>query len=663
MTPGPTHQRMASDIWAVVDLLRGDYRRSEYGRVILPFTVLRRLDTAMAPALGSGRTTGAAPAASRGREHFPGADTALPFRNTSGQTFKTIAADPANAAARLRDYIGGFSGNVRAITERFEVDREITRLENAGLLHLVAGRFASMEGLDALSGHDMGYVFEHLIRKFHENAAAESGEHFTPREVIRLMVSLLTAPDEDRIRDPGATVSILDPACGTGGMLTVAEDMIRQASPGARIDLHGQELNAEAWATCESEMLLRGRSGAVRFGNSLSDDGYRGRTFDYMLANPPFGVDWKRVRKEIEAERDLGPAGRFGAGLPRVSDGSFLFLQHMLAKMNPVPGKGSRLAIVFSGSPLFAGAADSGESEIRRWVLENDWLEGIVALPDQLFYNTGIGTYIWILSNRKPEPLRGRVILLDARGQWEKMRRPLGSKRKQISEEQAARVTGLYTAAPAVAADDSHPDRGKVKILRTADFGYRRITVERPLRLRFEITGDALTAFASSRALSQWDGRGAFRAAARGLLGTVWRTRAEAAGAMTTAAAGAGVRWPPPGPVMKGIWSAISVPDPCGEIQRSKDGTPEPDPGLRDCENVPLDEDIHAYLTREVIPHVPDAWIDETKTKTGYEIPFTRYFYTYTPPRPLSQIDAELRDTERQIQKLLSEITGWPEQG
>lgn len=660
MTAGPAHQRMASDIWAVVDLLRGNYRPGEYGRVILPFTVLRRLDAVMTRARGGGRVTGTSPAA-RDQPRLARTDAELPFCNTSGQTFETIAADPATTAASLRDYIGGFSGNVREVTGRFGLDREITRLADAGLLHPVVGKFASMQGLDRLSGHDMGYVLEHLIRRFHENAAAETGEHFTPREVVRLMASLLTAPDQDRIRAPGATVSILDPACGTGGMLTAAEDMIRQVNPGARVDLSGQELNAEAWATCESEMLLRGRAGAVHLGNSLTGDAYPGRTFDYMLANPPFGVDWKHDRKEIEAERDQGPAGRFSAGLPRVSDGSLLFLQHMISKMNPIPGKGTRLAVVFSGSPLFAGAAGSGESEIRRWILENDWLEGIVALPDQLFYNTEISTYIWILSNRKPEALRGKVILLDARDQWEKMRRPLGGKRKQVSEEQAARTTRLYAAAPVVAADESHPDHSKVKVFRTAEFGYRRVTVERPLRLRFELTGATLTALADARPLSNWDGRAAFLAAARGLLGTTWRTRAEAADAIGAAATGAGVSWPPPGPVMKAIWPAISVPDPHGEIQKRKDGSPEPDPELRDYENVPLEEDTRAYLAREVTPYVPDAWIDETKTKAGYEIPFTRYFYAAAPQRSLAEIDADLRDSAREIRKLLSEITGQAE--
>jgi type I restriction enzyme M protein len=326
--------------------------------------------------------------------------------------------------------------------------------------------------------------------------------------------------------------------------------------------------------------------------------------------------------------------------------------------MNPVSDRGSRLAIVFNGSPLFTGAAGSGESEIRRWILENDWLEGIVALPDQLFYNTGISTYFWVLSNRKAEALRGKVILLDARDQWEKMRKSLGDKRKRISDDQIKHVTSLYVNAVEVAADSEHPDHSKVKIFNTTDFGYHRITVERPLKLRFEITEDTLAALEASKPLAKWDGRDALIAALRGLLGTVWWTKAEATDAMHATAAAEGALWPSSTPVLKGLWSAVSVPDPEGEVQKAKDGSAEPDPDLRDYENVPLNEDIDDYFAREVFPHVPDAWIDRSKTKVGYEIPFTRHFYVYTPPRPLAEIDAELRDLEQQIQRLLGEVTG-----
>jgi type I restriction enzyme M protein len=377
-----------------------------------------------------------------------------------------------------------------------------------------------------------------------------------------------------------------------------------------------------------------------------------------MLANPPFGVEWKKVKDEVEAEAEIGHAGRFGAGLPRINDGSFLFLQHMISKMDPVEDKGARLAIVFNGSPLFTGAAGSGESEIRRWILENDWLEGIVALPDQLFYNTGISTYFWILSNRKAEALRGKVILLDARDQWEKMRKSLGDKRKQISEDQIRHITELYMNALSVAAVDEHPDHGKVKIFSTRDFGYHRITVERPLKQRFEITEDTLAALESSKPLAKWDRRDVFVSALRDLLGTVWWTKKEASAALLAAARTSGALWPSMTSYQKAIWSAVSVSDHEGEVQQDRDGTPLPDPDLRDYENVSLDEDTNVYFAREVTPHVPEAWIDYSKTKVGYEIPFTRHFYVYTPPRPLAEIDAELRDLEFQIQKLLGEVTG-----
>ena len=647
---------MASDIWAVADLLRGEYKRHEYGQVILPFTVLRRLDAVMAPTRDAVRARDAA-LSMQNKEKLLEKTAGLPFYNVSRQDFTTIASDAPQVAKNLQDYRNGFSANVREILARFDFDNQVTRLAEAKLLYAVVGRFKDMKDLDKLSNHEMGYVFEHLIRKFAEDSNETAGEHFTPREVIELMVNLLIAPDTDTITGAHPVINILDPACGTGGMLTTAADHIKSINPDADVYLFGQELNGESWAVCESEMLLRDQRGTVELGNSFSNDKFPGRRFDYMLANPPFGVEWKKVKDAVEAEAEIGYAGRFGAGLPRINDGSFLFLQHMIAKMNPVEDNGTRLAIVFNGSPLFTGAADSGESEIRRWILENDWLEGIVALPDQLFYNTGISTYFWILSNRKAEALRGKVILLDARDQWQKMRKSLGNKRKIISDDQIKHITELYANAVAAAADEGHPDRGKVKIFGTRNFGYHRITVERPLKLHFEITEDTLAALETARPLAQWDNRDAFVASVRGLLGTVWWTKKEATAALHAAAKSADVLWPSRESVLKGIWAAVSVPDPEGEVQM-KNGVVLPDPDLRDYENVPLDEDIDAYFAREVTPHVSDAWIDHTKTKIGYEIPFTRHFYVYTPPRPLAEIDAELRELESQIQKLLGEVTG-----
>jgi type I restriction enzyme M protein len=648
---------MAADIWAVADLLRGDYKRHEYGQVILPFTVLRRLDAVMAPTREAVRARDAA-LSMQNKDKLLERTAGLPFYNVSKQDLTTVAADATSVAKNLRDYVNGFSKNVREILGQFGFDNQVTRLAQARLLYQVVGKFAAMKDLDKLSNHEMGYVFEHLIRKFAEDSNETAGEHFTPREVIELMVNLLIAPDSGALTGAGQVINILDPACGTGGMLTTAADHIRSVNPDAEVYLFGQELNGESWAVCESEMLLRNQRGTVELGNSFSKDSFPNRRFDYMLANPPFGVEWKKVKDEVEAEAELGYAGRFGAGLPRINDGSFLFLQHMISKMDPVEDKGTRLAIVFNGSPLFTGAAGSGESEIRRWILENDWLEGIVALPDQLFYNTGISTYFWILSNRKVPALRRKVILLDARDQWEKMRKSLGDKRKIISDSQIKHVTELYMNAVVVAADPEHANHAKVKIFGTRDFGYHRITVERPLKLRFEITEDTLAALEASKPLVKWDGRDSFVAAVRGLLGTVWWTKKEASVTLLSAARSGGGLWPTTASYQKAIWSAVAVSDPEGEVQRSKDGAPEPDPDLRDYENVPLDEDIDAYFAREVTPHVPDAWIDHTKTKVGYEIPFTRHFYVYTPPRPLAEIDAELRDLESQIQKLLDEVTG-----
>jgi type I restriction enzyme M protein len=652
---GPTHAKMASDIWSVADLLRGDYKRHEYGQVILPFTLLRRLDAVMAQTRDAVRKRDAELDV-QNKQRLLEIAAKLPFYNTSEQDFTTIAADAPNVAKNLRDYINGFSPDVRKILARFDLDNEITRLASAKILYKVVGRFAGMRDLDKLTSHDMGYVFEHLIGKFADASNETAGEHFTPREVIKLMVNLLIAPDADTVAGVGQVINILDPACGTGGMLTAAEDHIKSINPKTEVYLFGQEVNAESWAVCQSDMLMRNQRGRIHFGNSFSDDGHEDQKFDYMLANPPFGVEWKKVKDEVESETEIGHGGRFGAGLPRINDGSFLFLQHMIDKMEPVEGKGARLAIVFNGSPLFTGAAESGESRIRQWILENDWLEGIVALPDQLFYNTGISTYFWILSNRKAKELRGKVILLDARDQWKKMRKSLGDKRKQIGDAQIDHITKLYCEALTIAADARHPDHGKVKVFGTRDFGYHRITVERPLKLRFEITEDTLAALENAKALAKWDEREALVAALRASVGSVWWTKKEASIALRAAVVAAGVLLPTTASLLKGIWGAVSVSDPAGEVQK-KDGIPLPDPDLRDYENVPLDEDIDTYFAREVTPHVPDAWIDYDKTKVGYEIPFTRHFYVYTPPRPLAEIDAELRDLEAQIQKLLGQVT------
>ncbi len=652
-----THQNLAGFIWSVADLLRGDYKQSEYGKVILPLTVLRRLDCVMAPTRQDVWDRDAKLTMTN-RDQMLRIAAKLPFYNTSKQDFSTIASSAPDVARNLVDYINGFSPNAREIIDKYEFQTQIDKLASTKLIYPVVQKFRDVDlSPDRVDNHQMGYVFEELIRRFSEISNETAGEHFTPREVIKLMVNLLIGPDSAHLTEPGQVINILDPACGTGGMLSAAEDVVTSLNPNATVHLFGQELNAESYAICRSDMMLKGQDPTnIYLGNSFSDDGHKDRRFDYMLANPPFGVEWKKVKDKVDDEAELGFGGRFGAGLPRINDGSFLFLQHMISKMRPKENGGARIAIVFNGSPLFTGGADSGESKIRRWILDNDLLEGIVGLPDQLFYNTGISTYFWILSNRKDPSLKDKVILLDARDQWQKMRKSLGDKRKMIGDDQLAHITRIYGDALRVAAAADHPDHAKVKILDRTDFGYQRITVERPLKLRFEITEDTLVALTESKTLAKYERRDALIDAFKTVKGTVWRTKAAAKGALLSAAVDAGTVWPSAVPLSKAIWACLSVSDPEGELQTVK-GEPVPDADLRDFENVPLDEDIHDYFERKVRPHVPDAWIDETKTKIGYEIPFTRHFYVYKPLRPLAEIDAELRALEFQIQALLSEVT------
>jgi type I restriction enzyme M protein len=666
----PTHTELANFIWSVADLLRGDYKQSEYGKVILPFTVLRRLDCVMA------RTRQAvwdkaARIKVENKDAILYRAAGLRFYNLSQQSFATIGGDPAHVVGNLNDYLNGFSASAREILEKYDFHSQIARLDAARLLYKVVQKFAEIDlSPQRVDSHQMGYVFEELIRRFSELSNETAGEHFTPREVIELMVNLLLAPDGDTLTQRGKVINILDPACGTGGMLSAAAEHITSLNPNAEVFLFGQELNAESYAICRSDLMVKDQDPSkIIFGNSFSADGHRHRTFDYLLSNPPFGVEWKKVQEAVEDEhRALGHAGRFGAGLPRINDGSFLFLQHMISKMKPVEPDGSggtRLAIVFNGSPLFTGGAGSGESEIRRWIVENDWLEAIVALPEQLFYNTGISTYFWIVTNRKDAAHRGKVVLLDAREYWAKMRKSLGEKRKLVTKEQIRRITELYGDALAAAADPDHPGHAKVKVFANEDFGYQRITVDRPLRQRFEVTEETLAALAVVKPLARYADRDALLDAFKPLLGTVWWTKKDAKNALLRAAAEAGLPWPAT-TTEKAIWGAVAISDPEGELQ-TKNGEPLPDPDLRDYENVPLTEDIDEYFAREVLPHIPEAWIAEIKdprtaatsrARIGYEIPLTRLFYVYTPPRPLAEIDAELRELEAQIQVLLGEVTG-----
>ncbi|MFJ8779213.1 N-6 DNA methylase [Streptomyces sp. NPDC102476] len=663
------HTELANHAWSVADLLRGDYKQSDYGKVILPFTVLRRLECVLEPTREKVVETVAKFAGQEiDTDHFLRKASGHSFYNKSDLTLRKIAADPQNAAKNLQIYVGAFSENAREVLDKYEFNQQVRKLDSANLLYQVIGRFTDLDlHPDVVPNHNMGYIFEELIRRFAEQSNETAGEHFTPREVIKLMVNLLVAPDADALTVPGVVRTVMDPACGTGGMLSAADDRIKALNPDATVEVYGQELNPESWAICRSDLMIKGQDPEnIRFGNSFSDDGHARRKFDYILANPPFGVEWKKVKEEVEYEhKSLGDAGRFGAGLPRINDGSLLFLQHMISKMKPVDvngGGGSRIAIVFNGSPLFTGAAESGESNIRRWILENDWLEAIVALPDQLFYNTGISTYFWILTNRKDADHKGKVVLLDARDQWQKMRKSLGDKRKELGDGTNGRpdhigdITRLYAEAVQVAKDPEHPLHGKVKVFANEDFGYQRITVERPLKLRFEVTEETLAALAEAKPAARLERSEEFVTAVRTLLNSSWTTKSDAFIALKDAVVAAGLTWPSGAPFAKAVRETIGVRDPEGEVQKVK-GAPEADADLRDYENVPLGEDVEEYLKREVLPHVPDAWIDHTKTKIGYEIPFTRHFFVYKPPRPLAEIDAELKSLEAEIQALLGEVT------
>jgi type I restriction enzyme M protein len=663
MTGDPQIRNHAGFIWSVADKLRGVYKQSEYGRVILPLVVLRRLDCVLEPtkadvlarhAALKGRVENVAPVL----ESVAGEQ----FYNTSPLDFRRLLDDPANVAGNLRSYIAGFSPAARDVIEKFGFDAQITRLERANLLYLVVSQFAEVDlHPDIVSNLEMGYLYEELVRKFSELSNETAGEHFTPREVIRLMVDLLFVEDDDALRKAGIVRTLFDPACGTGGMLSVAEDHLRALNPDARLEVFGQELNEETYAVCRSDMMLKGQDAShIVQGNSFDDDGHAGRTFDYLLANPPFGVEWKSVERAVKDEREqLGFRGRFGAGLPAINDGSFLFLQHMISKMKPAARGGSRVAIVFNGSPLFTGAAGSGPSEIRRWIIENDWLEAVVALPDQLFYNTGISTYFWVVTNRKSPERRGKVQLVDARELWVKMRKSLGEKRKAISPEQIEEITRLYGA---------FEENERVKIFRNEEFGYQRITVERPLRLRYAGGAEARERLEASKAFAKLG-----EEQREGLLGFV-----AALGALSTTdraevlAAVAALNGKLSKPEEKALLEALAVRDP---------GAPaleEPDPELRDQENVPLPPEpvtfepdpslrlasepyrraVDEYVQAEVVTYVADAWIDHGKTKVGYEVPLTRHFYKYVPPRPLEEIDAEIRTLEEEIQELLGEVTG-----
>ncbi|MCD5324454.1 MULTISPECIES: type I restriction-modification system subunit M [Pontibacillus] len=662
-------------IWKNAEILRGPYQKEEYRDVILPLVVLRRFDSLLEPTkdqvLEKAKTVRHDAILNR----LAGYD----FNNTSPFTFKTLLRDPDNIAANLRNYIQGFSQNVREIFEHFDFEDEIEKMDQYNLLYNVLKLFASMDfSVEKVSNMQMGYIFEELIRRFSENA--EAGDHYTPREVIQLMTNLVLNEDQSELMEDGKIVQIGDFACGTGGMLSEASEYIKALNPSTQVEVFGQEFNPKSYAIACADLLIKGQNaGHIAFGNSLTDqDGHQGREVRYALMNPPFGVDWKHYKAPIEEEHEeKGFGGRYGAGLPRTSDGSLLFMQHMVSKMKQ-DEKGSRMAIIQSGSPLFTGDAGSGESEVRRWLLENDLVEGIIALPDQLFYNTGINTYVWILSNRKNDDLQkgavrtGKVQLIDAREYYTTMKKSLGQKRHELTGKHIQELTRLY---------GEFKEGENSKIFDNEDFGYHKITVEQPLQLNFQISNERIEGLYGEAAFSRLYDEEKYQE----LLGkekktaadekkitkyeegqklqevivnilkanrsdTVYKNRETFLGVLEPlfkdhpdVKAG----------LFKSILMGLAERDKTADVCKDKKGNKEPDPTLRDTENVPITENIEDYFKREVLPHVPDAWIDDKKTKIGYDIPLTRHFYNYESLRPAVDIQHDIQREEEELLGLM----------
>ena len=655
------HGYFSNLIWQIADLLRGPYRPPQYERVMLPMTVLRRFDCVLAPT--KAKVLAEFKRRKGGKMKGKALDTVLNniagqrFHNRSSLDFDKLQGDPDNIAQHLTSYINGFSAEVRSIfVDYFDFGTEVVKMQEANILYLVVSKFRDVDlHPDQVPNEQMGLIFENLIRRFNELANETAGDHFTPREVIRLMVSLLFIHDDDLLATPGVVRTLLDPACGTGGMLAEAQNYLRDHHAEAQLYGYGQDYNNRAYAIAASDMLLKqvdhnGGGDNVRFGDSLTDDQFDGETFDYFITNPPFGVDWRKQQDEIKREhQSKGYAGRFGAGLPRVNDGALLFLLHMIDKFEPVRPEehkhGSRLAIVFSGSPLFTGGAGSGESNIRRWIIENDWLEAIVALPEQMFYNTGIGTYIWIVANNKERRRKGKIQLLDARDLWTPggsadSKRSLGDKRRHLSEEQITQIVRLY---------GRFRNGGRSKIFKNEDFGFTRVTVERPLRLRYQMTVDRKRAFLFDYPDLEDDVR-AIQRALGSKPATDWNAVWErVAGLLHKRAA----RWTKA--AQAAFRATFTEQDPEAEPVVAQTPALEPDPQLRDFENVPLLDDVDAYFEREVRPYVPDAWMDRSKDKVGYEINFNRHFFEFARPRALEDIDTDLSEAERTTVRLLKE--------
>jgi type I restriction enzyme M protein len=660
---------LSSFTWSIAEILRGDFKQSEYGKIILPFVVLRRLDCILegtkAAVLSAeqGLPTGIDDD-TRDMILFEAAGHNIRVYNTSRFTFASLKGqDPGQLHENLLDCITRFSPNVRDIfLDKFRFTESLKRLKEGGILWQVFERFCAINlHPQAVTNIEMGYLFEDLIRRFSEISNETAGEHFTPREVIRLIVDLLLANDQAALTGTGIIRTVYDPACGTGGMLALTEEAMKALNPRIRVELFGQELNGESFGICRSDMLVTGHDPEqIAFGNTLTEDAHSGKRFHYMLSNPPYGVDWKKYQDPIRAEHETrGLDGRFGAGLPRISDGQLLFLMHMIAKMRD-DEQGSRIGIVMNGSPLFTGGAGTGESEIRRWMLESDWVEAIVALPTDLFYNTGIQTYVWLLNNRKTKARCGKVQLIDASSErfWQTMRKSLGSKRRAIPKEAREEIVRIY--AEMLNGGTGYGEFSK--IFNTSDFGYREIRIERPLRLSIQATPECLASLAEEKQIQKLDG-----ADRQELLDTLahhlptqpFTNRDAFDKALAQVLNRSGIKI---GAAVKGaILSALSQRDELADVCLDARGKLEPDTELRDHELVPLSEGWRDYVDREVTPFVSDAWVDQTYRdardghigRVGYEINFSRYFYRYVPTRPLAEIDAELKQLEAEIAQLL----------
>ena len=700
------HSEIVSFIWGVADLIRDTFKRGKYQDVILPLTVLRRLDCVLAPTREDVLQR-QAELKGRGLEDLHRQlcrASGFAFYNTSRFDFERLLADAPNVAPNLRNYIAGFSHNMREVLERFDFDNTISRLDESGLLFQVLERFGGVDlHPDQIDNATMGTIFEELIRRFNEALNENPGEHFTPRDVVHLMVDLMLVGDEESIGGKGVVRTVYDPCCGSGGMLTIAKEHVYlghsengnllrgPVNPDAEIHLFGQEVNPETWAVSKSDLFIKDPTGRdadnLAYGTTLSNDAHAARSFDYLIANPPYGKDWKRDERAVRAEHERGALGRFGPGLPRISDGQLLFLLHMLSHAKDPQEDGSRIAIIMNGSPLFTGDAGSGESEIRRYIFENDLLEALIALPEQLFYNTGIATYIWLLTNRKAPKRRGMVQLIDASSFWVQMRRSLGDKRRQITPEKAQDILKLLVDyrdgdTRVVTKDGSQEEVVVSRVFPTSHFGFRKITVERPLRLNFLASPERMARLEEERgfqsltkskkrgyAASQEETQGLrLQGALRDLLNDLPETtvpdRKAFEGMLDDALKKAELKLP--APAKRAVLNALSERDETAANCRGRNGEREPDPELRDTERVPLAETVEAFFDREVQPHIPDAWIDESKRDlkdgqvgiVGYEINFNRHFYRYTPPRPLEDIERDIQAIEVGIMRLLGDVTG-----